>query len=170
MLLRWKKRFGGGIKELNNNRLPVDLRYLFENKYIECIQILIILFLFKRRRKGINVDEILYYYTMLSMTIVDSKNNYYIDETYIQNNYLSHEKTIRNNIIILSNQNLVEIRIESLEKKNVIYTKITESGRTIISDLENSYYKKEIEKCQNIIATKRFSAKNQREVLFKYEN
>ena len=157
MLLNQKKRFGGGIKELNNNKLPIDLKYLFENKYIECIQMLIILFLLKQRRKGINVDEILYYYTMLSMTIVDSKNNYYIDETYIQNNYLSHEKTIRNNIIILSNQNLVEIRIESLEKKNVIYTKITESGRTI-------------EKCQNIIATKRFSAKNQREVLFKYEN
>ncbi|MBU5439867.1 hypothetical protein KQI42_17770 [Tissierella sp. MSJ-40] len=155
---------------MKRSKLPIDLRYLFENKYIECMQILVILFLLKQRRKGIDIDEILYYYTMLSLTTVDSKNNYYIDETYLQNNYLTYEKIIRDNVIILSNQELVEIRVEHLKKRNVMYIKITEAGKSVVSNLENNYYKKEIEKCQNIITTRKFSVKNQRKVLVRDEN
>ena len=152
------------------SKLPIDLKYLFENKYIECIQMLIILFLFKQRRKGIDFDEILYYFTLLSMTAMGSQNSFYIDETFIQNNYLTYEKTIRDNMIILSNQKLIKIDVEPTEKKNIMYSKITEEGKSLVSTLENGYFNREIEKCKNIIENRKFSSKNQREVLVKNEN
>lgn len=170
MILNLKKKYGGEKRELKTSKLPIDLKYLFENKYIECIQMLIILFLFKQRRKGIDFDEILYYFTLLSVTTTDSQNSFYIDETYIQNNYLTYEKTIRDNMIILSNQKFIKIDIEPTGKKNIMYSKITEEGKSLVSNLENSYFKSEIEKCKNIIETRKFSSKNQREVLVKNEN
>lgn len=152
------------------SRLPIDLKYLFENKYIECIQMLIILFLLKQRRKGIDFEELLYYFTLLSVTTIDSQNSFYIDDTYIQNNYLTYEKTIRDNMIILSNQNFVKINVEPTEKKNIMYSKITEEGKSLVSSMDNSYFKREIEKFKNIIETRKFNSKNQREVLVKNEN
>jgi hypothetical protein len=99
-----------------------------------------------------------------------SSNSFYIDETFIQNNYLTYEKTIRDNMIILSNQKFIKIDIEPTEKKNIMYCKITEEGKLLVSTLENGYFKKEIEKCKNIIENRKFSSKNQREVLVKNEN
>lgn len=131
---------------------------------------LIILFLLKQRRKGIDFEELLYYFTLLSMTTIDSKNSFYIDDNYIQNNYLTYEKTIRDNMIILSNQSFVKIEVEPTKKKNIMYSRITEEGKSLISSLENSYFKREIEKFKNIIETRKFNSKNQREVLVKNEN
>lgn len=112
MILNLKKKYGGGKRDLDKSKLPIDLKLLFENKYIECIQILIILFSLKQRRKGIEIEELLYYFTLLSMTEASSNNQYSIGETYIQNNYLSFEKVIRDNVIILSNQSYAEIKVE----------------------------------------------------------
>lgn len=167
MIQNLKKKYGGGRRELNKSKLPIDLKYLFENKYIDCIQMLIILYQFKQRRKGINLDEILYYFTLLSLTITDSQSKFHVVETYIQNNYFTYENTIRDNLIILYNQKFIEINVESTKKQNIMYSKITDEGKSLVFNLKNSYFKKEIEKCKNIIETRKFNIKNQREVLMK---
>lgn len=152
------------------NKLPIDLKYLFENTYIECMNILIILFMLRNRRKGIEIEEILYYFTLLLMTEVDLQGECHIDETYLQNNYLSHESTIKKSIIILCNQDLIETKTESIIKRNVIYVRITEVGREITLGLENEYYKKQMEKIRLILEVRKFNSKNYRKVLSNNEN
>lgn len=157
---------------MRNSKLPIDLKFLFENKYIECMQILIILFLNNKRRKGIVFEEILYYFTLISAITKDqyNSNSYYIDEKYIQNNYLSSEEKIRNNLIILSNQMLIDINVEKLNKKNEMYIKLSEEGKMTVETLENTYYEEQFKKCEYLIQFKKFSTKNQKGVLSGNEN
>lgn len=155
---------------MNKIKLPIDLKYLFENKYIECIQLLIILYSLKRRRKGIEIEELLYYYTLLSITIVKPDNEFFIDKTYIQNNYLTFEKVVRDNVLILSNQDYIKINVESTKKKNRMYISIAENGKLVVEKLEKSYFHKEKEKIKYVLEKEKFSAVNQRKVLIANEN
>ncbi|WP_252223909.1 hypothetical protein [Clostridium sp. ZBS2] len=155
---------------MRNSKLPMDLKFLFENKYIECMQVLIILFLNSKRRKGVVFEEVLYYFTLISSITVDNYDNYYIDEKYIQNNYLSSEGKIRDNLIILSNQMLIDINVEKLNKKNEMYIKLSEAGKKTVETLENRYYAQELKKCEYLIQFRKFSAKNQKGVLSGNEN
>lgn len=164
-MIAQKKQYGGGIIDLENNKLPIGLKYLFENKYIECMQIMIILFLNRKKRKGLVFEEILYYFTLLISTTEDNDLNYYVDNKYIQNNYLSYEEKIRDDLIILCNHNFIDIKIEILKKKNEMYIKLTDQGKTTIDTLENEYYEQLIKKCEYLIEYRKFNNKNQKGVL-----
>lgn len=164
MTLIQRKKCGGGKRDSMKSKLPVDLKYLFENKYIECMQILIILFLNNKKRKGVVFEELLYYFTLIS-SVNEDGDNYYINEKYIQNNYLASEEKIRNDLIILSNQNFVEIRVEKFNKKNEMYIKLSEIGKKTVETLENEYYINELKKGEYLIQFKKFSAKSQKGVL-----
>ncbi|WP_169733573.1 hypothetical protein [Clostridiisalibacter paucivorans] len=157
-------------KDLDKSKLPIDLKYLFENKYIECMQTLLILFLLKRRRKGIEIEELLYYFTLLCMTTIKANNEFFIDETYIQNNYLTLEKVVRDNILILSNHNYINVKIKSTKKKNKMYIKISDDGKEVVKNLENNFFEKEKEKIKYLTEKEKFSVENQRKVLRANEN
>lgn len=158
---------------MKNSKLPIDLKFLFENKYIECMEILIILFLNRNRRKGVKFEEVLYYFTLISSSTVDDYDNCYsdcIDQKYIQNKYLSSEEKIRENLIILSNKMLVDINVKRLNKKNEIYIKLSQDGKNTVETLQNRYYEQELKKCEYIIEFKKFNTKNQKGVLGGNEN
>ncbi|WXR60952.1 hypothetical protein WG909_11705 [Peptostreptococcaceae bacterium AGR-M142] len=155
---------------MDKSKLPIDLKYLFENKYIECMQMLLILFSLKRRKKGIELEELLYYFTLLSMTTIKSNNEFFIDETYIQNNYLTLEKVVRDNILILSNQKYISVDVESAKKKTKMYMKISYSGKEVVENLENNFFEKEKKKISYVIEKEKFSVANQRKVLWADEN
>ncbi|NFM77951.1 hypothetical protein FDC04_03735 [Clostridium botulinum] len=155
---------------MSKSKLPIDLKFLFENKYIECMHILIILFLNEKKRKGVKFEEVLYYTTLISLVTGDNHDNYYIDEKYIQNNYLCSEEKIRNNLIILSNQDLIDINVDKMSKKNELYIKLRKSGKKIVETLENKYYTQELKRCEYLIKFRKFSTKNQKGVLSGNEN
>ena len=52
-----KKKYGGERNVLNSN-LPIELKYLFENQYIQCMQILLVLFINRRKKEGITINEL----------------------------------------------------------------------------------------------------------------
>lgn len=160
-----KKRFGGGRRDLENTKLPIELQLLFENKYIECIQLLVVLFANKSRRKGIEFLEVLYYFTLLSSTTKLGENEYHLENKYIQNNYLSYEKKVRDNLIVLANQELVSIKVELLNKRSLLFIKVTEQGKKIIAELENEYYIDEIAKANYLIKFRKYSTKSEKGVL-----
>lgn len=153
-----------------NNILPIELRYLFENQYIECIKILIVLYLHKRKKYGISMDEIVYYLTIAKCCYKISNDKYEIDFEYIQNNYLKNEKNIRKNIMILVNKELVLINYERTAKKDKLTLKITSGGIDIIKNLESEYFKEEIGRYSYLVKNMKYSAKNKKGVLFKYES
>ena len=155
---------------MENTKLPIELQLLFENKYIECIQLLIIIFLNGRRKKGIEFFEVLYYFTLLSSTTKLGEDEYYLESKYIQNNYLSYEKKVRDNFIVLANQGLVSINVELLNKGSLIFIKCTEQGKKLVAGLENEYYNDEITKANYLIKFKKYSIKSEKGVLMGDEN
>lgn len=153
-----------------NEKLPIELRYLFRNRYIEWIQILMILFLSLRKSTGIELDELIYYTTLLKCSKKMEDNEYIVDFEYIQNNYLTTENRIRRNILILTNNNLINISVKKNNKKNLIYLKANEDVKKIIKELNDEYFSEELEKCKYLIKNMKFSAKNQKGVLMQNES
>lgn len=164
-----KKKCGGVRKDLNE-KLPIELRYLFRNRYIECIQILIILFLNIRKSSGIELEELIYYNTLLNCSSMLENEEYSIDYEYIQNNYLTTENRIRKNILILVNKNLINISVKKNNKKNLLYLKANEDVKTIIKELKNEYFSEQLAKCKYLIKNMKFSTKNQKGVLMQNES
>ena len=164
-----RKKYGGVRQDLNN-KLPLELRYLFRNRYIECMQILIILFLNLRKSTGVELEELIYYNTLLKCCSKSENEEYILDFEYIQNNYLTTESRIRENILILTNKNLINISVKKSNKKNLIHLKADEDVKKIMKELKNEYFSEELEKCKYLIKNMKFSTKNQKGVLMQNES
>ena len=85
MMRNHNNQFGGGRNVLTNNTLPISIKLLFENKYLEYIDILCVLYIFKRRKKGINYEELLYWLTLLNSVKLNNKE-FNLDKMFLQNN------------------------------------------------------------------------------------
>jgi hypothetical protein len=157
-------------RELDSTKLPIDLKLLFENKYIECIQLLIILFVNKGKRKGVEILEISYYFTLLNSTNKTGEDEYHIEDKYLQNSYLSSDKKVRDILLVLANQGLVNIRTESGSKRSSLYVMISDKGKDLIGSLENIYFEDEISKANYLIKFKKYSTKSEKGVLMGDEN
>lgn len=169
MRLIQNKKYGGGISDLgNDNKLPIELQYLFQNKYLDCIKILIVLNEFPKRKKGLPLAEVVYYFTMTEMVKVNQEN-YEIDKTYLQENMFLNEKRINKYIVMLTNQKLINVYVEIKDKKSIIFVKRCDEGNDLILGLQNEYFAKEIIICKHVIEKFKYSVTAQRKVLSKYE-
>lgn len=164
-----KGKSGGGISALKNNLLPLDLQYLYQNEYLDYIKMLVILSKFKRRKKGINIEELNYYYTMLDLVELNQKREYEVNYEYYQDHYLINEEALRKYSIILKNQNLIDINVENTNKETLLYLKLSESGMNLVEGLEDKYFEKLVDKYNLINSTKKYSLANHRKVLSRDE-
>ena len=153
-----------------NSNLPIELKYLFENQYIQCMQILLVLFINRRKKEGITINELVYYITLGKCSEKLEENEYKIDFQYIQNNYFNYENNIRKNMAILTNKELIELNYKNETKKDTLNIKISENGIEIIEKLQSKYFKGELDLYNYLHKYMRFSNKNQKGVLFKYES
>ena len=153
---------------MNKNRLPIDLQYLFQNKYLDCITILILAKEFQRRQKGVILEELLYYFTVMEL-VSGCDNSYELDKTYFQENYLLNEKLISDYIVVLINQQYVNVYMEKTEKKSAVYLKISKEGIVIIDGLENDFFKEQIRICKYVVKTFKYGVMAQRKAMSKYE-
>lgn len=162
------KRCGGGIKDLDNNKLPIDLQYLFQNKYLDCMRILILLKEFNKRKKGVVLGEVLYYFTLIEM-ISGKKDNYRVDNTFFQENYLINEKRIADYLLVLANQQYITIYVDKTSKKSIIFIKNTDEGNNVTNEVENNYFKEEQSMCKYAIEQFKYGVTAQRKAMSKYE-
>lgn len=160
-----KEKYGGGINDLNDYSLPIELRYLFQNQYLDSVKLLIILSQFQRRKKGIVLDELNYYFTMLNLVESNDDNKFVVNRKYLQDNYLSNEAKIKRQSVVLGNQEYIDISMEKTSKKSILYFSITDKGKNILDMLEDEYFNKYTEQFRYIYGIHRYSVTNQRKVL-----
>ncbi|WIW70283.1 hypothetical protein [Anaerosinus gibii] len=149
---------------MTNNTLPISIKLLFENKYLEYIDILCVLYIFKRRKKGINYEELLYWLTLLNSVKLKNKE-FNLDKMFLQNNYLNYDQKLKIDIRILVNQGLVWIEIDKLDKKNSMYFKILDAGIKLVNELENIYFDQQIKKINYLKKFMPYSLRNEKGVL-----
>lgn len=137
---------------------------MFENKYLEYIDILCVLYIFKRRKKGINYEELLYWLTLLNSVKLKNKE-FNLDKMFLQNNYLNYDQKLKIDIRILVNQGLVWIEIDKLDKKNSMYFKILDAGIKLVNELENIYFDQQIKKINYLKKFMPYSLRNEKGVL-----
>ena len=164
MMRNHNNQFGGGRNVLTNNTLPISIKLLFENKYLEYIDILCVLYIFKRRKKGINYEELLYWLTLLNSVKLKNKE-FNLDKMFLQNNYLNYDQKLKIDIRILVNQGLVWIEIDKLDKKNSMYFKILDAGIKLVNELENIYFDQQIKKINYLKKFMPYSLRNEKGVL-----
>ena len=154
---------------MDKYRLPVELQYLFQNKYLDCMRLLILLKEFQRRKKGVILDEVLYYFTLSEMLTSDNEGNYRVENTYFQENYLANEKRISDYIVILANQQYITVMVDKTSKKSIIFLKNSDQGNEIVENLENDYFRQEIRICKYATTNYKYGITAQRKAMSKYE-
>lgn len=159
--------FGGGRKDLKNNLLPLDLQYLFQNEYLDCMKILIVLYQLRRRRKGVNIEELNYYYTMIDL--LEGAQECEPNQEYYQDNYLINEEKMRGYGILIKNQDFIEINVENTTKKTTLYYKLTQAGMQLVEGLEDEYFDKIRKRVEFVNSTMKYSVSNQRKVMSRNE-
>lgn len=120
---------------------------------------------FFRKKKGIALDELNYYFTMLNLVELNQENKYMVNRQYIQDNYLSNEEKIKSLSVALRNQEYIDISTEKTSKKSLLYFNITVKGKNILNMLENEYFNILSKQFHYIYSIHKYSATNQRKVL-----
>jgi hypothetical protein len=147
------------------NKLPTSVKLIFENKYIDYINILCALYSHKRRKKGINFNELVYWYTLSNCIVRDDNNQYNLETAYLQNNYLNYESVLKQHILILANQGLVNVTSESIGKKRELLLSISQLGISLLDNFTHSYIKDQISKTEYLKKVKPYTSNNEKGVL-----
>lgn len=130
-------------------QLPPSIRLLFSNEYLECLMLLCILKVFKNKIKGLALEEILYYFTILK-SLETEKKGYKVNYIYIQNTYFYLMNNLKTSIIYLSNDYLIDINVDKKNENILLKVVISDKGKKVIDELESDYYREIFEKCQYI--------------------
>ena len=155
--------YGGEAIELNE-KLPTSIKLLFDNKYLDCLDILSVLYINFKRKKGIKFEELVYWVSLLICLNIND-NKYILETTYLQNNYLNYEKKLKTYILHLVNQKLINVKSEIIGKKRLIFLKIDSSGITLIDTLKNQYLKERISQLDYLKKVRPYTANNEKGVL-----
>lgn len=108
--------------------LPKEIDLLFDNKKLDILKYLYILYLAKTKlkKKKLNLDQLLYYYTLLSFeTSYTSTPKIY--------KYLRDKKRINEAIIYLENLKLIQVYGEVYIKLSNLKISISKSGIELIN-------------------------------------
>lgn len=138
MMMNQRKKCGGGISDLKTN-LPLDLQYLYKNDYFDSVKLLFVLGHFRRRKKGIQIEEANYYFTLmdgLEVNLDDVRFN----KQYFQNMYLNNEIILKKLVLRLVNSGYIKIEAEKMLNRTNLYIKLTELGSQVIISFEHPIY------------------------------
>ncbi|CAH0122772.1 hypothetical protein PAE9249_05363 [Paenibacillus sp. CECT 9249] len=130
---------------MQNSNLPASLRLLFNNPFLEMMNVLLVINAFSKR-SGLNIRHILFYYSVavsdIELPSLEKNENKY-DSLDNENIYFDIQRQIKNILINLYSQNYISI---SQEKNDNYMCSITTEGKEIVAQLESSYFKKMQEK------------------------
>jgi hypothetical protein len=155
--------YGGEEIELNE-KLPTSIKLLFDNKYLDCFDILSILYVNFKRKKGIKFEELIYWFSLLNC-LNTNNNKYILETTYLQNNYLNSENKLKTYILHLVNQKLINIKSEFIGKKRIMLLTIDGSGINLINAFKNQYFKERISQLDYLKKIRPYTANNEKGVL-----
>lgn len=144
------KKCGGGIRDLKNN-LPLDLQYLYKNDYFDSVKLLFVLENFKRRKKGVQIDEANYYFTLIDVLDINLESVSF-NKQYFQNMYLNNEIMLKKLVLRLVNSGYVMVETEKMLNRSNLYLKLTESGSQVVIEFEHPVYEN-IKNKINLIGT-----------------
>lgn len=133
-----RKKCGGGTSDLKTN-LPIDLQYLYKNDYFDSVKLLFVLEHFNRRKKGIQIEEANYYFTLIDYLESDL-DNVSINKQYFQNIYLNNEILLKKLVLRLVNSGYIKIEAEKMLSRTNLYLKLTEQGSQVIIGFEHPIY------------------------------
>lgn len=160
-------RYGGEVIGLQM-RLSIELEYLFQNKYLDSVRILLLLKEFHKRTKGLTIEEIVFWTSLIeALSLIEDE--YILNKTYLQEIILLNEERIKEYLMLLANQELINIRVEKNRSRTEVFVKIAEEGKSLVSGLENSYFLSQRESCKYAVANFKYNVTNRRKALSKYE-
>lgn len=124
-------------------KMPAFIEILFKNSRLELMSILCILSCFNKKRKGISIDELVFYYALVTsnsllLNNVINNESKKIGEVLYDTDirYESLKQKAKHYLIILENHNRISLKNE----KGTIFIKNTFEGNALVKSLTNSYY------------------------------
>lgn len=151
-----------------NIKLPMDLQYLYRNDYFDSVKLLLVLEFFKRRKKGVLIDEANYYFTLIDTLDVKSEL-ISINKRFLQDVYLNNEIMLKNLVLRLINSEYVELTIEKMLNRTNVYLKISESGDKAIEDISHPLFEETRQRLKLLNSNYKYTSGNYKEVLSKNE-
>lgn len=152
------------MSTMQNSNLPVSLRLLFNNPFLEMINVLMVINTFNKR-KGLKIRHILFYYS-LSMSDSDSliveRKSVFNSPNDSENIYFYIQNQIKRILLNLHSQKYITI---INDKNNDFICSITEEGKVVLAQLESSYYKKLQERINIIKTQTKYSVEAEKNIL-----
>ncbi len=168
--------FGGeGIELMDNETisngttLPTYIQFLFTNNVLDTMTVLCILYCFIRRKKGLSIDEIVFYYSIVTsgIKIKEQNSNISIDTTEakydLDTRYFNSKNNVRFMIAWLADLKLIDIVIE--ESSSEVMVRINDLGKESASHLRSNYYLNIIAKTKDIKKKISFNTGNLKKIL-----
>ncbi|MEB7051425.1 hypothetical protein [Mammaliicoccus sciuri] len=138
-----------------SSHLSIEIDLLFDNKKLDTLKYLGILYQVKIKRKNskLNVEELLYYYTMLYYETNNIK-------TPLIYKYLRDKKRINELIIYLENLKFIQVHGDVTSRLNRLQLSITECGVQAVESLQSDSTLKYFEYTSHIIEKYPYRNKN----------
>lgn len=149
-------------------KLPTDLQLLYRNDYFDTAKVLIILNSFNRRKKGLDIDELVFYFTLIDSVIVRT-GSVKVERQFLQDNYLKNELEIRNLVLRIADSGYIMLETEKNLSKTIVYIKNTDEGSKIVQNLENPIFNEMSKKLKVISSNFKYSVTMKKEMLKKNE-
>ncbi|WP_420539183.1 ABC-three component system middle component 4 [Paenibacillus polymyxa] len=149
---------------MQNNNLPVSLRLLFNNPFLEMMNVLFVINSFSKR-SGLSIRYILFYY---SLSISDSDPLIFEKKSDLnasldnENIYFGIQSQIKEILLNLYSQRYITI---SNEKNDDFKCSLTAEGKEVLTQLESSYYKKLQERINTIKTQTKYSVEGEKIIM-----
>lgn len=120
-------------------KMPAFIEILFKNSRLELMSILCILSCFNKKSKGISIDELVFYYALVtSNSLLLNNESKKIGEVLYDTDirYESLKQKAKHYLIILENHNRISLKNEN----GAIFIKNTSEGSALVKSLTSSYY------------------------------
>lgn len=145
----YKKIFGGGVIDLSHNHefsLPLEIDLLFDNKKLDALKYLAILYNIKKysKKKTVNLEQTLYYYLVLEFENDTSKMP-------LINRYLRDYKNIKQTMIYLYNLDFCKVIGDITVPTQKIKLSLTEKGIQIIESWDSDLLKLYIQDTKTVM-------------------
>ncbi|MED3022541.1 MULTISPECIES: hypothetical protein [Bacillus] len=124
----------------NTDVLPLSIKLLFNNVYLETANMLCVLTEFKSKKKGIRLSELLFYYVIVSAKDYEAVTEQLREPEpgkKIKTQFQRYESKMKSILINLESADYIEL---SASEKSDVYVKITKKGIDFVSGLEKDYF------------------------------
>jgi hypothetical protein len=149
---------------MQNNNLPVSLRLLFNNPFLEMMNVLFVINSFSKR-SGLSIRHILFYYSLSisdsdpSMSEKKSDLNASLDN---ENIYFDIQSQIKKILLDLYSQKYITI---SNGKNDDFKCSLTAEGKKVLAQLESSYYEKLQERINTVKTKTKYSVEGEKIIM-----